>query len=248
VESSLQKLWAGNEARDSASRTADLPPAELFRGLAPQEVHLVLAAARLRRYPAKSVIHRRADLAEHVLLLREGRARYFYETRNGKKLILHWLLPGYTFGLAGIVRQMPEYLVGVEAVQDSVVSVWDTRTFRGLARRLPQLVENALFITSFSFDWYIAAHAALCSQTAQERLSHILFEYATKAGRRVAGGIEVDATNQELADAANVTHYTTSRLISAWEKAGLLQKQRGKIMVCSPERLFQHAKETDRGG
>jgi CRP/FNR family transcriptional regulator, nitrogen oxide reductase regulator len=232
----------------SASRAADLPSDDLFRGLTPQEVHLVLSAARLRRYPAKSVIYRQADPPEHVLLLREGRARYFYETRAGKKLILRWLLPGDTFGWAGILPQMREYLVGVEAVKDSVLSVWDTHIFRGLARRLPQLVENALFITSYSFAWYIAAHAALCSQTAQERLSTVLYEYATKAGRKVAEGIEVDATNQELADAANVTHFTTSRLITAWERTGLLQKQRGKIMVCCPERLFQHAKETDRGG
>jgi CRP-like cAMP-binding protein len=138
---------------------------------------------------------------------------------------------------------MPNYLVGVEAVQDSLVSVWDTRTFRGLARRLPQLLENALFITSYSFGWYTAAHAALCSQSARERLSHILFEYGTKVGRKVAGGIEVDATNEELANAANVTHFTASRLISAWARTGLLQKQRGKIMLCSPERLFQHAKK-----
>jgi len=248
VESSFQKPGIGQKTRGSASDVVDFPPVELFRGLTPQEVHLVLAAAKLRRYPAKSVIYRQADPAEHVLLLREGRARYFYETGNGKKLILRWLLPGYAFGFAGVLGQMPEYLVGVEAVQKSVVSVWDTRTFRGLARRLPQLVENGLFITSFSIDWYIAAHAALCSQTAQERLSHILFEYATKIGRKVAGGVEVDATNQELADAANVSHYTTSRLISAWERTGLLQKQRGKIMVRSPEGIFQHAKKKDRGG
>src|SRR5262249_23200050 len=194
------------------------PSAYLLRVLTRQEFHFVLAAASLQRYPSKSVIYRQADPAEHVFLLREGRARYFYETANGKKLILRWLLPSATFGLGGMLRQMPEYIVGVEAAQDSVASVWDTRTFCGLARRLPQLVENALFITSFSFTWYIAAHAALCSQTARERLLNILFEYATKAGRKVAAGIEVDATNQELADAANVTQFTSSRLISAWER------------------------------
>jgi len=247
VGSSLRKTWA-EETRGSASPAADLPSAELFRGLTSQEVHSVLGAARLRRYPAKSVIYHQADPAKHVLLLREGRARYFYETGNGEKLILRWLLPGYTFGLGGMLLQMPKYLVGVEAVQDSLVSVWDTRSFRGLARRLPQLVENALFITSYSFGWYIAAHAALCSQSAQERLAQILFEYATKVGRKVPGGIELDATNEELADAANVTHFTASRLISAWARTGLVQKQRGKIMLCSPERLFQHAKETERSG
>ena len=143
----------------------------------------------------------------------------------------------------GNAKPNPEHLVGAEAVQDSVVSVWDTRTFRGLARRLPQLVENALFITSYSFAWYIAAHAALCSQTAEERLAHILFEYATKAGRKAEGGIEVNAKNEELADAANITLFTTSRLISAWERKGLLQRQRSKITLCSPERLFSMRKK-----
>jgi CRP-like cAMP-binding protein len=219
----------------------------LFSGLTQQEVDLVLAAAELRRYPAKSVIYRQADPAQHLLLLREGRARYFYETGNGKKLILRWLLPGYAFGLAGMLSRMPEYLVGVEAVQDSVVLVWDKRTIRDLVQRLPQLAENALFITSFSFAWYIAAHAALCSESAPERLEHILFEYATKVGRKVAGGIEVDATNQELADAANVTEYTTSRLMSAWERSGLLQKQRSKIVLRWPGKLFQRGKGTVRG-
>jgi len=136
-----------------------------------------------------------------------------------------------------MVRQMPDYLVGVEAVQDSVVSVWDTRTFRGLTRPLPQLVENALFITSFSFDWYIAAHAALSSQTAQERLSHILFEYAAKAGRKVAGAIEVEATNQELADAANLTVYTASRLIAHGIKQGCFRSNGAKSW-CAPRKGF----------
>jgi hypothetical protein len=37
----------------------------------------------------------------------------------------------------------------------------------------------------------------MCSETAQERLSHVLFEYATKVGRKVAEGFEIDATNEE---------------------------------------------------
>jgi CRP-like cAMP-binding protein len=146
-----------------------------------------------------------------------------------------------------MISHMPEYVVGVEAVWDSVVLLWDARTFHGLVQRVPKLVENALSITSYYLAWYLAAHAALCSQTAEERLSHILLEYATKAGRKVPGGIEVDATDQELADAADVTHHTTSRLITAWERTGLLHKQPDKIIVWSPERLF-HVKETDGGG
>jgi CRP/FNR family transcriptional regulator, nitrogen oxide reductase regulator len=223
-------------------RGAEFPPAELFEGLLPQEVDLALSAAKLRRYRARSVIFRQGESAQYSFVLREGRARYFYDTKNGKKLILRWILPGYSFGLAGMLRRMDTYLVGVETTQDSLVLAWDARSIQALKQQLPRLAENALYITNFLFSWYIGAYAALCSESAQERLSHILFEYATKLGRKVAEGFEVDATNEELAEAANVTPFTTSRLMSAWAKRKLLQKLRGKILLRYPERLFHAVK------
>jgi CRP-like cAMP-binding protein len=220
-------------------RRADFPPAGLFNGLTSQEVDLALSAAKLRRYRAKSVIYRQGEPAQHHLLLREGRARYFYQTSNGKKLILRWILPGYSFGLAGLSPQTDHYLVGTEAVQDSVVLAWETRSMRALEQRLPRLLENGFIITYHLFSWYIATHAALCSQTAQERLSHVLFEYSTMIGRKVPEGFEFDATNEELANAANVNLFTVSRLMSAWHKRKLIQKLRGRVVLRHPNRLFQ---------
>jgi hypothetical protein len=45
---------------------------------------LVLAAARLRRYPAKSVIYRQADPAEHVLSLRRAEPVIFMRPATKK--------------------------------------------------------------------------------------------------------------------------------------------------------------------
>ena len=142
------------------------------------------------------------------------------------------------FGLGGLVSQSSHYLVGAEAAQDCVVFVWSRSSIQGLARQLPQLLENALCISNDYLSWYLAAHAALCSQTARERLAHILFMHSISHGRTVAAGTELEATNEELADAANITHYTTSRLMSEWEKRGLIHKRRGKITLCGPESLF----------
>jgi CRP-like cAMP-binding protein len=50
--------------------------------------------------------------------------------------------------------------------------------------------------------------------------------------------MELDVTNEELAQAANVTHFTASRLISHWQKQGALVKTRGKILLRSPEKLI----------
>lgn len=65
--------------------------------------------------------------------------------------------------------------------------------------------------------------------------------YAPSIGQEVSAGIELDMTNEELANAANISPYTTSRLISEWQRTGAIRKQRGKILLRSAKRLFLHA-------
>jgi CRP-like cAMP-binding protein len=131
------------------------------------------------------------------------------------------------------------YLVSTEAVRDSIAVEWDGPTIRDLTRRFPQLLENAHLIDMDYLSWYVAAHAALSSQSARQRLASVLFGLATSFGRRISGGIELDVTNEELADSANITPYTTSRLISEWNRSGAIRKYRGKILVLSPETFLR---------
>jgi len=222
-------------------RAVDISPDnELLRGLEPQEIDLILTAARLRRFSAKSVITRQRESADRLLLLWKGRARYFYDSVDGKKLILSWITPGQILGAAALTLPPSTYLVSTEAVRDSTVLVWDGPTIRDLARRFPRLMMNA-YLTSMDYlSWYVGAHAALTSQTARERLAHVLLAYAP-VGRKVSGGIELDVTNEELAEAANINLYTVSRLISEWHRTGAIRKHRGKVLLRSGKRLFLRA-------
>ena len=120
------------------------PNIDLLRGFERREMDLILAAAKVRRFPAKSVMTYQGEPADHLLLLWKGRARYFFETPNGKKLIMIWITPGHSFGGAALSTRPSPYLLGTEAVRDSVVLAWDGATIRGLARRFPQLLENAI--------------------------------------------------------------------------------------------------------
>jgi CRP-like cAMP-binding protein len=84
----------------------------------------------------------------------------------------------------------------------------------------------------------VAAHAALTSQTARERLAHILSVCASSIGYKVDGGTGLDVTNEELAEAANISPYTASRVINEWQRTGAIRKQRGKILLRSGKELF----------
>ena len=150
-------------------RTADVPRGtELLRDLKPEELRLILGATRTRRFSAKSVITHQGEPADHLLLLWKGRARCFFETPNGKKLIQIWMTPGHIFGGAALVSQSSVYLLSTEAVRDSVVLVWDGRTIRALARRFPRLLENAFLLLQIIF--LVSVITALTSEPRERGL------------------------------------------------------------------------------
>jgi CRP/FNR family transcriptional regulator, nitrogen oxide reductase regulator len=212
----------------------------LFEGLAQPDLKIILGAASRRHCVANSVVANQGHPADHLFVLTKGRARFFIHSQEGKKIILLWLTPGEIFGGTALLSTPSCYLVSTETLKDSSVLVWDRTTLRNLVARYPRLLENALLTASDYLSWYVATHVALISHTARERLARLLISLAETIGKKVVDGVEFDATNEELANAANITHFTASRLLSEWRNNGAVIKRRGRILLRSPDRLFLH--------
>lgn len=212
-----------------------------FEGLALHDLDVIWAAAKERSYLANSVITNQGSPADHLFLLTSGRARHFFITQDGHKTLLFWLPPGEIFGGVAFLSKAKDYLLSTEAVKDSLVVVWDHSTIRGLAARYPRLAENALLIACDYLAWYLAGQVALTCHTAHQRLAQVLVCLSGVIGQETQGGVEFDATNEELASAANISPFTVSRLLSQWQTDRAIVKRRGKILLNAPERLFLRA-------
>jgi CRP-like cAMP-binding protein len=209
-------------------------------GFSPPDLKVILAAARQRHFTANSVVTNQDNPAEHLFLLTRGRARFFFNSPEGKKVILLWLTPGEIIGVTSLLSIPSLYLVSAETLRDSSMLVWDRASLRSLTGRYPRLLENALLLTYDYMAWYVATHVSLINHTARQRLASVLICLAKTIGEKVATGFQFDATNEELAGAANVTVFTASRLLSEWQDTGAVVKHRGKVILRAPERLFLH--------
>ena len=213
----------------------------LIEGFSASEQEVILSAAALRRYPAKTVVVEQGHTGNQVFLLASGRARHFCITEGGQKILLNWLVPGDLFGAyAGLFRPIPS-LFGAETVKNCDALVWDRATIRGLIARYPRILDNGLSIAGHYLAWFLAAHVALTCHTARQKLAHVLVGLSKGIGQRVPNGFLLDVTNEELAYSANVSFFYVSRLLNQWQRQGILQKSRGKILLSSPQRLFVHA-------
>ncbi len=223
------------------------PRTRFFEGLDAPDIKIILSAAVQKRFPAKSVIFHQGDPAGHLYLLLTGRARRFFLTQDGEKVVLLRVTPKELFGEASLLPKTAEYLVSTEASTPISALVWSRSTMRTLCERYPRLVDNALLI---SFDYlaaYRAAHASLICNSAPERLARVLTNLANGIGQTVPGGVELDVRNEELAEEANISLFTASRLLSAWQREGILEKRRGKVLLHYPFRLSRRDLSTSTG-
>jgi CRP-like cAMP-binding protein len=210
-----------------------------FEGLEAPDVRAILAAGTQQRFHANSVLHNQGYPAGHLFLLLTGRVRRFFLTEDGQKVVLLRVPPGEIFGEATLLARPAEYLVSAEAIINSSALVWSRATIRDFCERYPRLVENALLI---SFDYlaaYRGVHASLISNSAPQRLARVLGNLAAGIGQKVPGGVELDVRNEELANEANISPFTASRLLNAWQREGILVKSRGKVLLRFPYRLSQ---------
>lgn len=210
---------------------------KFFDGIAPGDLSLILRSARLRRFQAHSVITIEGHRADKLFLIIEGHVRAFITTPKGEKIVLFWIPPGDISGARAMLSKATEYLLSMEAVTDALALEWRRSDILSLSKQHRLLLENALNLASDYIEVWQDLHVEATYSTATQRVARVLGSLAKGMGRKVAEGIELNVTNEELANEANVTIFTVSRLLSAWHRKGLLVKDRGRVILHSPEKL-----------
>lgn len=217
-----------------AELPADLKP-RLFAGLTKSDLDSLLSAARHRRFRARSLVLHQQDYAEYFFVLTSGQGRQYVLTDKGKRVLLFWLTAGQAFGGISVLSTPFHYLASTQLMTESCALMWDRRTIRTFVSRCPQFLDNCLSIAATEHvAWLIASQVSLYSKDARGRIAHLLASLACGVGRMTPEGIELKISNEDLSSGANVTSFTVSRVLKAWQRDDLVVKGRGKILVKNP--------------
>ena len=87
----------------------------------------------------------------------------------------------------------------------------------------------------------------MATQAVEKRVAAAVLRMVDQSGRKTDEGIEIafPVTRQNISDMTGTTLHTVSRLLSAWEKAGMVQSTRKHIVVIDPHRLVVLSNATD---
>ncbi len=219
-------------------RTLTPPPKSKFlEGLGNLALQEVVDAGEIQRVGPYEILFIAGDTAVHLFLLLSGHVKFYRTTRDGNKVQLARLVRGNAFGLGTLLADRTPYIGTAETTSPCELLVWRRAGIRKLAHKYPKLSENALGVV-LEYVSHVDRLVDLTRLSAPRRLSRALLHLAKDTGKTIHTGIEIHATNEELAELAHISSFTASRVLNRWERAGVLTKSRGKVFIHTPEQLL----------
>jgi CRP/FNR family transcriptional regulator, cyclic AMP receptor protein len=208
----------------------------LFDGLASESVGRMLAAARRVRLSRGEILFHEGDRAESVYLIESGKVAARISTPDGALVTVAVLGPGSAVGELALLGDDERRTATVQAVEPVVALALLRRDFAELRRQHPSITEflvTSLAATVRRLDAQLVEAFHLPAETRIRRRLHALAQVYDR-GSRV---IEIDLTQEELAQLAGTTRPTLNRVLREEERRGTLQLRRGRIVILDRAQL-----------
>lgn len=210
----------------------------MFAALAEADLDDVLAAAAGQSFAAGQVVFAQGETARRFFVLMSGRLRVTQVTAEGQQVIVRMVNPGDLFGIAKAL-QRDDYPGTATAVAPSVTASWPMAQWSALLQRHPALALNAMHAMGGRLQEAQVRLRELATEEVERRVAHTVLRLGEQAGKTETGGIRIDfpVSKQDIAEMTGTTLHTVSRILTAWEAAGLVQGGRQKLLLRNPHRL-----------
>ncbi|MGH6999976.1 MAG: Crp/Fnr family transcriptional regulator [Stellaceae bacterium] len=221
-----------------------LTTSELFARLRLAALGEAIASARTRRLPKDSRIFSQGDACERAHVLIEGSVRITQTGGDGEQIIVRFIGPGETFGTVGMFTN-GRYPADAVTLADSTEASWGEAELFELMDRHPRIAINVIRVVGKRLQEVQERLRELSTQRVERRVAHAVLRLAHQAGRNTADGtaIEFPLRRKDVADISGTTVHTASRILTAWEKDGLLISQNRRLIICNPSALLRIAED-----
>ncbi|MGR3761184.1 Crp/Fnr family transcriptional regulator [Roseobacteraceae bacterium NS-SX3] len=212
-----------------------LPP---FSRLERSQIRAILDQAAPKRYDAGTEIFHEGHDADRFYLLLDGYIRVIKTTPGGEQIIALHISPGQLFGIAPALSR-ETYPATAVAASESLALSWPVRLWPEFTAQYEGFATESYKTLGERLGEMQTRITELATKAVEQRVAAALLRLVNQSGRKVDAGIEIafPITRQNISEMTGTTLHTVSRLLSAWEKAGIVQSTRKHIVVTEPHKL-----------
>jgi CRP-like cAMP-binding protein len=218
----------------------------LFSGLQRAEIDLILREARSKKIGKGHTLFGQGDKAEFTFIVKSGQIKLFQSSRSGNQTLIRVIGPGEILAITTTLGIL-SYPATAEAERATELMALSAKQLEDLILKIPRLGINALKILSLRVREMQDRFSELAAEKLERRLARTLMRLTAQVGRKHERGVllDLEISRQDLGEMAGTTVYSISRILSEWERAGILELGRKKVLIRSPHQLYQIAEELE---
>jgi CRP-like cAMP-binding protein len=217
------------------SLISDLP---VFAGLSAEALDDILKYAHARHYAKGVLVFSQNETAHSFFLLLHGRLRVTQVTPHGEQIVVRFVSPGDLFGVAMALGR-DDYPGTATAIVDSLALLWPSTIWTEMIGRHPVLASNAMRVIGGRLQEAHQRLREISTEDVERRVAHAVLKLADEGGKTSQRGTTIDfpLSRQDIAEMTATTLHTVSRIVSAWEAAGVIEGGRQRIAIRDRARL-----------
>jgi len=210
----------------------------LFKEIPPADRHAILAAGRERRVVVGEYFFHQGEASNLLYVLMAGQVKLTQVTEAGNQVVIGYFGPGAGLGIVVALSNMP-YPLSAEAMEPCLAVDWRREQMQALMRRYPQLALNSLEMVGERFAELQGRFRDLATRRVEQRVARALLRLVRQFGKKMPQGVLIDIplSRQSLAEMTGTNLYQVSRMVSQWEKEGIVQSDRQKIIILKAHEL-----------
>ena len=173
-----------------------------------------------------------SDPSDFLFIASKGKVKIIKHSAAGKDIILEIKLPGELFCCSAVLDSRP-FPESAQAMEDVTVLKISRRNLLKIMDQFPLLKDEMGRYTSRKLRDAHEILRDIASETADKRIAHVLLRLADTAGVEEAGYTKIDfhITRQEIADMIGSTVETCIRMMSRFQKEGMIVSSDNRIMI-----------------
>lgn len=211
----------------------------LFEGLDQAALDDIAAYARLLDVQRGVVLLEEDTLAARLYAIQKGWLRLYKIAVDGRQSVIRLSGPAEVVGISAVLPDA-RYTLSAQTISACRLMVWQADDLQNLMRRYPALQRNSLQLLAEYRDTLQQQLLELATEHVEQRLAHTLIRLADHHGLPADDPehVTLPLMQRDLADLIGVSHYTVSRLLHLWQQQGLVQAQRGRVVIIDRQRLM----------
>lgn len=220
-----------------------LKQVSVFQHASDDDLNLILKNGIIRSIEEGGFFFMQGDEAVFLYVLLSGQVKLMQSNPNGQQVNLRTIYPWQMFGALGAVRENAIYPASAQALENSASLAIRSDFFHDLLRARPELSFDLMGLMTSYIQEMQARYRELATHRVEQRAANALIRLAGQAGvkSKKEAGIELSLSRQDIAEMTGTTLYTISRLLSEWERNGIVETGRERILILQPHQLVRIA-------